>query len=279
MEVQIMVAKNLTSYEWKKVRTEFTTEKLLQTLQKDLSNLQSVDSNSTEDEKNNKFCAFAPTGLIFAIGAYIFEDNEEIHHAAFDIFDTIFTDYSSIVRSIFTGGKHTKKYVKYYEALRILRMVNWIERLNAFCNDKRYEQFTHDALIPKYYYEMDQSERVLKYLSNPEIASRFSSKEIAELLLIASNASIITKGIITAKNITELASDVIRNKDMEAYSERIFYHILDKRIDDVERIDTCINVENPLVTAFCLYLKNSSDISDMVNIRFRQYFTGQNKNG
>ena len=29
-----MLAKNLTSYEWEKVRKEFTTEKLLQTLQK-----------------------------------------------------------------------------------------------------------------------------------------------------------------------------------------------------------------------------------------------------
>lgn len=268
-----MLAKNLTSYEWEKVRKDFTIEKLLRTLQKDLSNLQSIDSNSAEDEKNNKFYTFAPTSLIFAIGAYIFEDNEEIHHVAFDIFDTIFTDYSSIVRTIFTGGKHTKKYAKYYEALRILRMVNWIERLNAFCNDKRYEPFTHDALIPKYYYVMDQSERVLKYLSNPEIASRFSSKEIAELLLIASNVSIIMNGVITAKNITELTSDIIHNKDMEAYSERIFYHILDKRIDDVERIDACINVENPLVTAFCLYFKNSPDISNMENLRFRQYFT------
>lgn len=274
MEVQIMLAKNLTTYEWEKVRKEFTTEKLLQTLQKDLSNLQSIDSNSAEDEKHNKFYTFAPTGLIFAIGAYIFEDNEEIHHVAFDIFDTIFTDYSSIVRSIFTGGKHTKKYAKYYEAIRILRTVNWIERLNAFCNDKRYEPFTHDALIPKYYYEMNQSERVLKYLSNPEIASRFSSKEIAELLLIASNISIVMKGAITAKNITELTPDIIHNKDMETYSERIFCHILDKRIDCVERIDACINVENPFVTAFCLYLKNSPDISDMVNLRFRQYFTG-----
>ena len=275
-----MLAKNLTSYEWKKVRNDFTTEKILQTLQKDLSNLQSIDSNSTEDERNNKFYAFAPTGLIFAIGAYIFEDNEEIHHAAFDIFDTIFTEYSSTVRSIFTGAKHIKKYTKYYEALRILRMVNWIERLNAFCNDKRYEPFTHDALIPKYYYVMDQSERVLKYLSNPEIASRFSSKEIAELLLIASNVSIVMKGLITAKNITELTSDVIHNKDMEAYSERIFCHILDKRIDDVERIDACINVENPLVTAFCLYLKNSLDISDMENLRLRHILIlEQNKNG
>lgn len=268
-----MLAKNLTSYEWKKVRNDFTTEKILQTLQNDLSNLQSIDSNSAEDERNNKFYAFAHTGLIFAIGTYIFEDNEEIHHVAFDIFDIIFTDYSSIVRSIFTGGKHTKKYAKYYEALRILRMVNWIERLNAFCNDKRYEPFTHDALIPKYYYEMNQSERVLKYLTNPEIVSRFSSKEIAELLLIASNVSIVMKGLITAKNITELTSDIIHNKDMDAYSERIFCHILDERIKDVERIDVCINVENPLVTAFCLYLKNSPDISDMENLRFRQYFT------
>lgn len=275
-----MLSKNLTSYEWEKVRKEFTTEKLLQTLQKDLSNLQSIDSNSAEDEKRRKFYAFAPTGLIFAIGAYIFEDSEEIHHVAFDIFDTIFTDYSSTVRSIFTGDKHTKKYAKYYEALRILRMVNWIERLNVFCNDKRYEPFTHDALMPKYYYEMDQSERVLKYLSNPEIASRFNNKEIAELLLIVSNISIVIRGLITAKIITELTSDTIHNKDMEAYSERMFCHILDKRIDDVERIDACINVENPLVTAFCLYLKNSPDISDMENLRLRHILIlEQNKNG
>ena len=275
-----MLSKNLTSYEWEKVRKEFTTEKLLQTLQKDLSNLRLIDSNSAEDEKHSKFYAFAPTGLIFAIGAYIFEDSEEIHHVAFDIFDTIFTDYSSTVRSIFTGDKHTKKYAKYYEALRILRMVNWIERLNVFCNDKRYEPFTHDALMPKYYYEMDQSERVLKYLSNPEIASRFNNKEIAELLLIVSNISIVIRGLITAKIITELTSDTIHNKDMEAYSERIFCHILDKRIDDVERIDACINVENPLVTAFCLYLKNSPDISDMENLRLRHILIlEQNKNG
>ena len=271
-----MLSKNLTSYEWEKVRKEFTTEKLLQTLQKDLSNLRLIDSNSAEDEKHSKFYAFAPTGLIFAIGAYIFEDSEEIHHVAFDIFDTIFTDYSSTVRSIFTGDKHTKKYAKYYEALRILRMVNWIERLNVFCNDKRYEPFTHDALMPKYYYEMDQSERVLKYLSNSEIASRFNNKEIAELLLIVSNISIVIRGLITAKIITELTSDVIHNKDMEAYSERIFCHILDERIDDVERIDACINVENPLVTAFCLY----PDISDMENLRLRHILIlEQNKNG
>ena len=275
-----MLAKNLTSYEWEKVRKEFTTEKLLQTLQKDLSNLRLIDSNSAENEKHSKFYTFAPTGLIFAIGAYIFEDNEEIHHVAFDIFDTIFTDYSSTVRSIFTGDKHTKRYAKYYEALRILRMVIWIERLNAFCNDKRYEPFTHDALMPKYYYEMDKSERVLKYLSNPEIASRFSNKEIAELLLIVSNISIVIRGLITAKIITELTSDTIHNKDMEAYSERIFCHILDKRIDDVERIDACINVENPLVTAFCLYLKNSPDISDMENLRLRHILIlERNKNG
>ena len=275
-----MLSKNLTSYEWEKVRKEFTTEKLLQTLQKDLSNLRLIDSNSAEDEKHSKFYAFAPTGLIFAIGAYIFEDSEEIHHVAFDIFDTIFTDYSSTVRSIFTSDKHTKKYAKYYEALRILRMVNWIERLNVFCNDKRYEPFTHDALMPKYYYEMDQSERVLKYLSNPEIASRFNNKEIAELLLIVSNISIVIRGLITAKIITELTSDTIHNKDMEAYSERMFCHILDKRIDDVERIDACINVENPLVTAFCLYLKNSPDISDMENLRLRHILIlEQNKNG
>lgn len=275
-----MLAKNVTSYEWEKVRKEFTTEKLLQTLQKDLSNLQSFDLDSAEDEKHSKFYAFAPTGLIFAIGAYIFEDNEEIHHVAFDIFDTIFADYSSTVRSIFAGDKHTKRYAKYYEALRVLRMVNWIERLNVFCNDKRYETFTHDTLMPKYYYEMDQSERVLKYLSNPEIASRFISREIAELLLIVSNVSIVMRGVITAKNITELTSDVIHNKDMEAYSERIFCHILDKRIDDVERIDACINVENPLVTAFCLYLKNSPDISDMENLRLRHILIlERNKNG
>ena len=275
-----MLAKNLTSYDWEKVRKEFTTEKLLQTLQKDLSNLQSIDSNSEEDEKRSKFYAFVPTGLIFAIGAYIFEDSEEIHHVTFDIFDTIFTDYSPTVRSIFTCDKHTKRYAKYYEALRILRMVNWIERLNAFCNDKRYEPFTYNALMPKYYYEMDQSERVLKYLSNPEIASRFNNKEIAELLLIVSNISIVIRGLITAKIITELTSDTIHNKDMEAYSERIFCHILDKRIDDVERIDACINVENPLVTAFCLYLKNSPDISDMENLRLRHILIlEQNKNG
>ena len=261
-----MLSKNLTSYEWEKVRKEFTTEKLLQTLQKDLSNLRLIDSNSAEDEKHSKFYAFAPTGLIFAIGAYIFEDSEEIHHVAFDIFDTIFTDYSSTVRSIFTGDKHTKKYAKYYEALRNLRAVNWIDRLGEFAKDSRYDPFTYGGLMFKAD-KITLSDRALEYISNPENASRFNSCEIAELLLIAANISIIVKAALDAKILTETTTKIKFNKEMSEYSERMFYYIRGEKADDVERVDTCINVENPIVTAFCLYLINSPDIVAMEKMR------------
>ena len=97
-----MLAKNLTSYDWEKLHDNFCDDKFLKSLKKDLSNLQSEDFlNLPETEKVNKFYSFAPTGLIFAIGAYVFENDEETKQAAFEIFNTIFTDYSDVVKMAF----------------------------------------------------------------------------------------------------------------------------------------------------------------------------------
>ena len=263
-----MLAKNLTSYDWEKLRKRFYSDEFLKFLKKELSNLQSEDFASLrKDEKVNKFYSFAPTGLIFTIGAYVFEDNEETKHAAFNIFDTIFTNYSDVVKMAFHISKHTKKYAKYYEALRNLRAVNWIDRLDEFAKDSRYDPFTYGGLMFKAD-KITLSDRALEYISNPENASRFNSCEIAELLLIAANISIIVKAALDAKILTETTTKIKFNKEMSEYSERMFYYIRGEKADDVERVDTCINVENPLVTAFCLYLKNSPDIAAMEEMRF-----------
>lgn len=263
-----MLAKNLTSYDWDKLRERCHSDAFLKFLKKELSNLQSEDfANLPKDEKVNKFYSFAPTGLIFTIGAYIFEDNEETKQTAFEIFNTIFTDYSNVVKMAFHISKHTKKYETYYEALRNLRAVNWIDRLGEFAKDSRYDPFTYGGLMFKAD-KITLSDRVLEYISNPENASKFNSCEIAELLLIASNISTIVKATMDAKILIEPKKKIKFNKEMMERSEIMFYYIRGEEMDAVERVDTCINVENPIVTAFCLHLINSPDIIAMEEMRF-----------
>ena len=263
-----MLAKNLTSYDWDKLRERFHSDQFLKSLKKDLSNLQSEDFvNLPKNEKVNKFWSFAPTGLIFTIGAYVFEENEETKQAAFEIFNTIFTDYSDVVKTAFISDKHTEKYEKYYEALRNLRAVNWIDRLRKFAKDSRYDPFTYGGLMLKAD-QITQSDRALNYISTPENASKFSNLEIAELLLIASNISTIVKATVDAKIFTEPKTNFKFNKEMNEYSEQMFWYIRGEEMDAVERVDTCINVENPIVTAFCLYLINSPDVIAMEEMRF-----------
>ena len=263
-----MSAKNLTSYDWEKLRKGFCSDELLKFLKKELSNLQSEDfANLPKKEKINKFYSFAPTGLIFTIGAYVFEDNEEIKQAAFEIFNTIFTDYSDVLETSFISDAHTKKYETYYEALRNLRAVNWIDRLREFAKDSRYDPFTYGGLMFKAD-KITQSDRALKYISNPENASKFNNLEIAELLFITSNISIIVKATMDAKIFTEPKMKIKFNKEMSEYSKRMFYYIRGEEADDVERIDTCINVDNPIITAFYMYLINSPDITAMEEMRY-----------
>ena len=263
-----MLAKNLTSHDWEKLRKRFCSDQFLKSLKKDLSNLQSEDFlNLPKREKLNKFYSFAPTGLIFAIGAYVFEENEEIKQTAFEIFKTIFTDYSDMVKASFISDEHTKKYETYYEALRNLRAINWIDRLGKLAQDKRYDPFIYGGLMFKAD-KITRSDRALKYISNPENASKFSNLEIAELLLIASNISTIAKATMEAKNFTEPKTKFKFNNEMNEYSEQMYYYIRGENMDAVRRVDTCINVENPIVTAFCLYLMNSPDIIAMEEMRF-----------
>ena len=263
-----MLAKNLTSYDWDKLRERFHSDQFLKSLKKDLSNLQSADfANLPKNERVNKFWSFAPTGLIFAIGAYVFENDEETKQTAFEIFNTIFTDYSDVVKVAFVSDKHSKKYEKYYEALRNLRAINWIDRLGKFVKDNRYNQFTYGGLM----FKVDQitkSDRALNYISNPENASKFSNLEIAELLLITSNISTIVKATLVAKILIEQNKKITLKKEMNEYSEQMFHYIRGEEMDAVERVDTCVNVENPIVTAFCLYLINSPDIIAMEEMRF-----------
>ena len=263
-----MLAKNLTSHDWEKLRKRFYSDQFLKSLKKDLSNLQSEDFlNLPKREKLNKFWSYAPTGLIFAIGAYVFEENEEIKQTAFEIFNTIFTDYSDVVETSFVSDDHTKKYETYYEALRNLRAINWIYRLGKLAEDKRYDPFTYGGLMFKAD-KITQSDRALNYISNPDNASKFSNLEIAELLLIASNISVIAKATMDAKIFTELKTKIKFHKEMNEYSEQMDYYIRGENMDAVKRVDTCINVENPIVTAFCLYLINSPDIIAMEKMRF-----------
>lgn len=263
-----MLAKNLTSYDWERLHENFCDDKFLKRLKKDLSNLQSEDFlNLSETEKVNKFYSFAPTGLIFAIGAYVFENDEETKQTAFEIFNTIFTDYSDVVKMAFHISKHTKKYEKYYEALRNLRAVNWIDRLGKLAKDSRYDPFIYGGLMFKAD-KITQSDRALNYISNPENASKFSNLEIAELLLIAPSISTIVKATMDAKILATPKTKFKFNKEMNEYSEQMFHYIRGENIDAVKRVDTCINVENPIVTAFCLYLINSPDIIAMEKMRF-----------
>lgn len=263
-----MLAKNLTSYDWEKLHDNFCDDKFLKSLKKDLSNLQSEDFlNLPETEKVNKFYSFAPTGLIFAIGAYVFENDEETKQTAFEIFNTIFTDYSDVVKMAFHISKHAKKYEKYYEALRNLRAINWIDRLGKLAKDSRYDPFIYGGLMFKAD-KITQSDRALEHISNPENASKFNSCEIAELLFVASNISTIAKATMDAKILIEPKEKIRFNKEMNEYSEQMFYYICGEEMDAVERVDTCINVENPIVTAFCLYLINSPDIIAMEEMRF-----------
>ena len=263
-----MLAKNLTSHDWEKLHKRFHDDQFLKSLKKDLSNLQSEDFiNLPKREKLNKFYSFAPTGLIFTIGAYVFEENEEIKQTAFEIFKTIFTDYSDVVETAFVSDEHTKKYETYYEALRNLRAINWIDRMGKLAKDKRYDPFTYGGLMFKAD-KITQSDRALNYISNPENASKFSNLEIAELLLIASNISTIVKATTDAKIFAEQETKIKFHKEMNEYSEQLFYYIRGETMDAVKRVDTCINVENPIVTAFCLYLINSPDIIAMEKMRF-----------
>ena len=262
-----MLAKNLTSHDWEKLRKRFYSDQFLKSLKKDLSNLQSEDFlNLPKREKLNKFWSFAPTGLIFTIGAYVFEENEEIKQTAFEIFNTIFTDYSDVVETTFVSDEHTKKYETYYEALRNLRAINWIDRLGKLAKDKRYDPFIYGGLMFKAD-KITQSDRALNYISNPENASKFSNLEIAELLLIASNISTIVKATMDAKMFAGLGTIIKFHKEMDEYSEQIFHYIRGEEMDAVKRVDSCINVENPIVTAFCLYLINSPDIIAMERMR------------
>ena len=262
-----MLAKNLTSHDWEKLRKRFYSDQFLKSLKKDLSNLQSEDLvNLPKREKLNKFYSFAPSGLIFTIGAYVFEENEEIKKTAFEIFNVIFTDYSDVVETSFVSDEHTRKYETYYEALRNLRAINWIDLLGKLAEDKRYDPFIYGGLMFKAD-RITQSDRALNYISNPENANRFNNLEIAELLLITSNISIIAKATMDAKILTEPKTKFKFNKEMNEYSEQMFHYIRGEEIDAVERVDTCINVENPIVTAFCLYLINSPDIIAMEKMR------------
>ena len=262
-----MLAKNLTSHDWEKLRKRFYSDQFLKSLKKDLYNLQSEDFvNLPKREKLNKFYSFAPTGLIFTIGAYVFEENEEIKQTAFEIFKTIFTDYSDAVETAFVSDEHTKKYETYYEALRNLRAINWIDLLGKLAKDSRYDPFTYGGLMFKAD-KITQSDRALNYISNPENASRFNNLEIAELLFIASNISVIAKAAMDAKILIEPREKIRFKKEMNEYSEQMFYYIRGEEMDAIKRVDTCINVENPIVTAFCLYLINSPDIIAMERMR------------
>ena len=228
-----MLAKNLTSHDWEKLRKRFYSDQFLKSLKKDLSNLQSEDFvNLPKREKLNKFWSYAPTGLIFAIGTYVFEENEEIKQTAFEIFNTIFTDYSDVVEASFVSDEHTKKYETYYEALRNLRAINWIDRLGKLAEDKRYDPFIYGGLMFKAD-KITQSDRVLNYISNPDNASKFSNLEIAELLLIASNISTIVKAIMDAKILAGLETKIKFNNEMNELSVTMFHDIGVENIDDV----------------------------------------------
>lgn len=280
MEVRIMTEK-LTSHDWDEIRGKFTTDTILEILRKDLSNLQNVDpvDQVTRNEKNyvyytystrynkmQEFYDYANRGLLFVIGVYVFETDEEAKKNAFGILDTLFRSFQFAVNTHFRETKNTKKFAVYYEALCNLRAANWIDRLYKFAEDDRYSDFTSGGLLLQNRIAFD-STRVLDYFTNPEYASRFSNLEITELLLIASNITRLLNGLSKAYQLTEFHPDVIINTEISNQSRNIYNHILGTNDDGIERLDSYINVENPITTAFCLYLINSPDVQELLKMR------------
>ena len=280
MEVRIMIEK-LTSHEWGEISGDFTTDKILKILQKDLSNLQNVNpvDQVTRNEKNyvnytystrynkmQEFYDYANKGLLFVIGVYVFETDEEAKRIAFDILDTLFRSFQFAVHTHFRETKNTKKFAVYYEALCTLRAANWIDRLYKFAENDRYSDFTSGGLLLQNRIAYD-STRVLDYFTNPVYACRFSTLEITELLLIASNITRLLNGLGKAYQLTAFHPDIIINKEISNQSRNIYNHILGTNDDGIERLDSYINVENPITTAFCLYLENSPDVQELIKMR------------
>ena len=271
----------LTSHEWGEISGDFTTDKILKILQKDLSNLQNVNpvDQVTRNEKNyvyytystrynkmQEFYNYANRGLLFVIGVYVFETDKNAKRIAFEILDTLFRSSQFAVHTHFRETKNTRKFAAYYEALCTLRAANWIDRLNRFAEDDRYSDFTSGGLLLQNRIAFD-STRVLDYFTNPEYTSRFSNLEITELLLIASNITRLLNGLGKAYQLTAFHPDVIINTEISNQSRNIYNHILGTNDDGIERLDSYINVENPITTAFCLYLINSPDVQEMLKMR------------
>ena len=271
----------LTSHEWGEISGDFTTDKILKILQKDLSNLQNVNpvDQVTRNEKNyvyytystrynkmQEFYNYANRGLLFVIGVYVFETDEKAKRIAFEILDTLFRSFQFTVHTHFRETKNTKKFAVYYEALCNLRAANWIDRLYKFAENDRYSDFTSGGLLLQNRIVYD-STRVLDYFTNPEYASRFSNLEITELLLIASNITRLLNGLSKAYQLIEFHPDIIINKEISNQSRNIYNHILGTNDDGIERLDSYINVENPITTAFCMYLENSPDVQEMIKMR------------
>lgn len=275
------MTEKLTSRDWDEISGDFTTDKILKILRKDLSKLQNVDlvDQITRNEKNyvyytystrynkmQEFCDYANKGLLFVIGVYVFETNEEAKKIAFEILDTLFRSFRFATHTHFRETKNTKKFAAYYEALCTLRAANWIDRLNRFVEDDRYSDFTSGGLLLQNRIAFD-STRVLDYFTNPEYASKFSNLEITELLLIASNITRLLNGLGKAYQLTAFHPEVIINTEISKQSRNIYNHILGTNDDGIERLDSYINVENPITTAFCLYLENSPDVQEMIKMR------------
>lgn len=271
----------LTSHDWGEISGDFTTDKILEILRKDLSKLQKVDpvDQITRNEKNyvyytystrynkmQEFYDYANKGLLFVIGVYVFETDEEAKKLAFEILDTLFRSFRFAVHTHFRETKNTRKFAAYYEALCTLRASNWIDRLNRFAEDDRYSDFTSGGLLLQNRIAYD-STRVLDYFTNPEYASRFSNLEITELLLIASSITRLLNGLTKAYQLTEFHPEIIINTEISNQSRNIYNHILGTNDDGIERLDSYINVENPITTAFCLYLINSPDVQELLKMR------------
>ena len=273
------MTEKLTSHDWDEIRGNFTADKILEILRKDLSSLQNVNpvdqitrneknyvyySYSTRYNKLQEFYDYVNRGLLFVIGVYVFE-TDEAKKIAFEILDTLFRSFQFAVNTHFQKTKNTKKFAAYYEALCTLRAANWIDRLNQFAEDDRYSDFTSGGLLLQNRITYD-STRALDYFTNPEYANRFSNLEITELLLIASNITRLLNGLSKAYQLTEFHPLVI-NKEKSNQSRNIYNHILGTNDDGIERLDSYIDVENPIATAFCLYLKDSPDVQEMIKMR------------
>lgn len=213
-----------------------------------------------------EFYNYANRGLLFVIGVYVFETDEKAKRIAFEILDTLFKSFRFAVHTHFRETKNAKKFAAYYEALCTLRAANWIDRLNKFTEDDRYSDFTSGGLLLHNRIAYD-STRVLDYFTNPEYANRFSNLEITELLLIASNITRLLTGLGKAYQLTAFHPDVIINTEISNQSRNIYNHILGTNDDGIERLDSYINVENPITTAFCLYLINSPDVQELLKMR------------